>query len=218
MTPSSKNKSIKILIADDHDIVRKGIRTIIEETPGLDLVGEVENGHEVIEKLKEIEVDVLVMDFDMPGKNGLDALIELQAIRPKLPVIILSIFPEDHYGVRFLKAGASGYLGKSSATGQLVDAIRKVANGGKFVSPGLAEKLVNELNKDSEKLPHEYLTDREFQVFRMLASGIKLKDIADRLCLSINTVSTYRTRILEKMEMDGNADLIHYAIKSGLVN
>ncbi|PIQ99070.1 MAG: DNA-binding response regulator [Nitrospinae bacterium CG11_big_fil_rev_8_21_14_0_20_45_15] len=210
-------KPIRILIADDHEIVRKGIRTIISETPDFELVGEVENGNEALQKLKTVKVDVLLMDFDMPGKNGLDTLIELKSILPKLPVIILSVFPEDHYGMRFLKAGASGYLGKASASGQLVEAIRKVAKGGKFVSPDLADKLVNDLNKDSEKLPHEMLTDREFQVFRMLASGNKLKDIANQLCLSINTISTYRGRILEKMDMQSNSDLIHYAIKTGLI-
>ena len=210
-------KPIRILIADDHEIVRKGIRTIISETPDFELVGEVENGNEALQKLKTVKVDVLLMDFDMPGKNGLDTLIELKSILPKLPVIILSVFPEDHYGMRFLKAGASGYLGKASASGQLVEAIPKVAKGGKFVSPDLADKLVNDLNKDSEKLPHEMLTDREFQVFRMLASGNKLKDIANQLCLSINTISTYRGRILEKMDMQSNSDLIHYAIKTGLI-
>lgn len=213
----SKENTIKILVADDHEIVRKGMGTIISETSDLCLVGEAENGNEVLQKLNELNVDVLVMDFDMPGKNGLDTLIELKAVFPKLPVIILSIFPEDHYGTRFLKAGASGYLGKASASDQLVVAIRKVKNGGKYVSPELAEKLATDLNKDSEKPLHEMLTDREFQVFRMVANGKKIKEIADELCLSINTVSTYRGRILEKMDMRSNADLIHYAIKCGLV-
>ena len=153
----------------------------------------------------------------MPEKNGLDTLIELKIIRPKLPVIILSIFPEDHYGTRFLKAGASGYLGKASASELLIEAIRKVAKGKKFISPALAEKLVSDLNKDSDKPPHENLTDREFQVCILIASGKKLKAIADELHLSINTVSTYRSRILEKMDMQSNADLIHYAIKNNLI-
>ncbi len=214
---SPKKSAIKVLIADDHEVVRKGMKTILSETSDLCVVGEAENGNEVIKKIQEIDVDVLLMDFDMPEKNGLDTLIELKAIQPKLPVIILSIFPEDHYGTRFLKAGASGYLGKASASDQLVEAIRKVANGGKFVSPALADKLVADLNKDSEKPLHETLTDREFQVFRLLASGNKLKDIADVLHLSINTISTYRSRILQKMDMENNADIIHYAIENGLV-
>ncbi len=216
MSPT-KSKLTKILVADDHEIVRKGMGTIISETDDLCLVGEAENGNEVLQKLNELDVDVLVMDFDMPEKNGLDTLLEVKGLFPKLPVLILSIFPEDHYGTRFLKAGASGYLGKASASDQLVVAIRKVAKGGKYVSSELAEKLATDINKDSEKIPHEKLTDREFQVFRMLAGGSKLKDIASELCLSINTVSTYRGRILEKMDLKSNADLIHYAIKSGLV-
>ena len=150
MSPS-KGNTIKILVADDHEIVRKGMRTIISDTSDLSLVGEAENGNEVLQKLNELDVDVLVMDFDMPGKNGLDTLVELKTLFPKLPVIILSIFPEDHYGKRFLKVGASGYLGKASASDQLVVAIRKVKNGGKYVSPELAEKLATDLGKDSEK-------------------------------------------------------------------
>lgn len=215
---SSKKDSIKILIADDHEIIRQGLKTIIAETSDLSVVAEAENGNEVLEKIKTIEVDVVVLDYDMPGKNGLDTLIELKSMFPKLPVLILSIFPEDHYGTRFLKAGAAGYLGKASASDQLVEAVRKVSRGGKFVSPELTDKLVANLNKDSEKLPHETLTDREFQVFCMLAGGKKLKEIAEILCLSVNTVSTYRSRILVKMDVENNADLIHYAIKNGLIN
>ncbi len=215
---SSKTSSVKVLIADDHEIIRQGLKTIIAETPDLCVVGEAENGNEVLEKVKNIDVDVVVLDYDMPGKNGLDTLIELKSIFPKIPVLILSIFPEDHYGTRFLKAGAAGYLGKASASDQLVEAVRKVSRGGKFVSPELTDKLVANLNKDSEKLPHETLTDREFQVFCMLAAGKKLKEIAETLCLSVNTVSTYRSRILVKMDAENNADIIHYAIKNGLVN
>ena len=154
----------------------------------------------------------------MPEKNGLDTLIELKATHPKLPVIILSIFPEDHYGTRFLKAGASGYLGKASASELLVEAVRKVASGGKYISPELTDKLVTDLTSNSEKPAHEILTDREFQVFRGLASGKKIKEIADELCLSINTISTYRARILQKMDLQNNAELIRYALKMGLVS
>ncbi len=216
MKPSEKNK-IKVLVADDHAIVRRGIKTILTETQDLCVVDEASSGNEVIEKAKTMDLDVVLMDFDMPEKNGLDTLVELKAIYPKLSVIILSIFPEDHYGTRFLKAGASGYLEKAGAPEQLVEAVRKVAGGKTYVSPGLTEKLVTDLNKETEKPPHELLTDREFQVFVMVASGKKLKAIADELNLSINTVSTYRSRLLEKMDMQINADLIHYAIKQGLV-
>ena len=216
MKPSKQN-SIKILIADDHEVVRKGLKSILSEHSDLNVVEEAENGNEVLKKVKNLKVDVILLDFDMPEKNGLDTLLELKALYPKLPVIILSIFPEDHYGTRFLKAGASGYLGKASASDQLVDAIRKVANGGKYISPALTDKLVSDLNKNTEKPLHETLTDREFQVFCLLATGKKLKKIADELCLSINTISTYRSRILQKMNMESNADLIHYAIKNGMV-
>ena len=213
----AKNNSIKVFIADDHDVVRQGIKTIISDTTDLCVIGEAENGEDALEKIRGLDVDVLIMDYDMPKKNGLDTLIELKTFCPKLPVIILSVFPEDHYGIRFLKAGASGYLGKSNVTQQLVEAIRRVANGGKYISPNLADRLVSGLNKDSEKLPHENLTDREFQVFHLIATGKRLKAIAEELHLSVNTVSTYRSRILEKMEMENNADMIHYAIKNELI-
>ena len=215
MTPE-KESSIKVLVADDHEIVRQGLKTIISEHSDLSIAGEAENGNQVLKILKTTKVDVVLLDFDMPEKNGLDTLIELKALYPKLPVMILSIFPEDHYGTRFLKAGASGYLQKSSATDQLIDAIRKVFNGGKYISSALTDKLVTGLNKDKEQFLHESLTDREFQVFRLLATGKKLKEMADELCLSINTISTYRSRILQKMDMKSNADVIRYAIENGL--
>jgi two-component system, NarL family, invasion response regulator UvrY len=215
MTPE-KESSIKVLVADDHEIVRQGLKTIISEHSDLCIAGEAENGNQVLKIVKETKVDVVLLDFDMPEKNGLDTLIELKALYPKLPVMILSIFPEDHYGTRFLKAGASGYLQKSSATDQLIDAIRKIFNGGKYISSALTDKLVKGLNKDKEQFLHESLTDREFQVFRLLATGKKLKEMADELCLSINTISTYRSRILQKMDMKSNADVIRYAIENGL--
>lgn len=217
MNSANKN-SIKILIADDHEIVREGLKTVLSGHSDLEVVAEAENGNEVLKIIQKTKVDIVLLDFDMPEKNGLDTLIELKATHPNLPVIILSIFSEDHYGTRFLKAGASGYLGKASASELLVEAVRKVAAGGKYISPALTEKLVTNLNKDSEKPAHETLTDREFQVFRGLASGKKIKEIADELCLSINTISTYRARILQKMDMASNAELIRYAIEMGLVS
>ena len=198
-------------------MVRQGIKTILSETPDLRVVAEAEDGMEVLKKIQEMEIDVILLDFDMPKKSGLDTLIELKAIRPQLPVLMLSIFPEDHYGLRFLKAGASGYLGKASVSAQLVEAVRKVSQGGKFISPVLTEKLVSELSHETEGPPHEKLTDREFQVFHCIASGKRLKAIAEELHLSINTVSTYRSRILEKMEMESNSDLIRYAIQNSLI-
>lgn len=214
---SKKSDSIKVFIADDHDVVRQGIKTIISDASDLIVVGEAEDGEQALKKIQSLDVDVVILDHDMPKKNGLDTLIELKTIQPKLPVLILSVFPEEHYGIRFLKAGASGYLGKSNVTQQLVEAIRRVASGGKYISPNLADKLVSGLNKDTDKLPHENLTDREFQVFNLLASGNRLKEIAEELHLSINTISTYRVRILEKMEMKTNADIIRYAIENHLI-
>ena len=152
---TKKDESIKVLVADDHEIVRQGLKTIISEHSDLSIAGEAENGNQVLKILKKTKIDVVLLDFDMPEKNGLDTLIELKALYPKLPVMILSIFPEDHYGTRFLKAGASGYLQKSSATDQLIDAIRKVFNGGKFISPALTDQLVMNLNKDEKRPLHE---------------------------------------------------------------
>lgn len=214
---TAKDNKIRILIADDHEVVRKGLKTIIADQQDMAVTGEAKNGNEVLRLVEQEGFDLLLLDFDMPEKNGLDTLIELKTVQPKLPVIILSIFPEDHYGTRFLKAGASGYLGKSSASDQLVEAIRKVAGGGKYVSPNLADKLVADLNRDTDKPLHETLTDREFQVFTMIAGGKKLKHIAEELCLSINTISTYRGRILQKMDMKSNAEVIHYAIDNHLI-
>lgn len=217
MNPSDKAK-IRVFIADDHAIVRQGIKQILSETPNVVVVAEAENGQEVLKKMQDTEVDVLLMDYDMPVKNGLDVLLELKHIRPKLPVIILSIFPEEHYGARFLKAGASGYMTKTSAPEQVIEAVNTVYRGGNFISPNLTAKLVSELKRDSEKQPHELLSDREFQVFFMIASGKRLKSIAEELSLSVNTVSTHRTRILEKLNLESNSDLTYYALKNGLIS
>ncbi len=215
---TSNKFPIKILIADDHEVVRQGLKVVLGEHSDLEVVSEAKNGNEVLEIVQKTKVDIVLLDFDMPEKNGLDTLIELKSMKPKLPVIILSIFPEDHYGTRFLKAGASGYLSKASASERLVEAVRKVAGGGKYISPELTDKLVTDLTQKSEKPAHEILTDREFQVFMGLASGEKIKEIADKLCLSINTISTYRSRILQKMDLENNAELIRYALKMGLLS
>ncbi|QPJ66475.1 MAG: response regulator transcription factor [Candidatus Nitrohelix vancouverensis] len=211
------SRKIKILIADDHAVVRRGLTQIISEASDFELVGIAEDGVEALSKAQELEIDVLLLDYDMPGKNGLDVLAQVKSIKPRLSVIILSIFPEEHYGARFLKAGASGYLGKSAAPEQLVEAVRKVAGGGTYIGSALADKLVFELKGEKEGAPHERLTDREFQVFYRIATGKKLKDIADELAISINTVSTYRSRVLDKLDLKSNADLIHYALRNHLI-
>ncbi len=210
--------NIRVLIADDHAVVRQGLKHILSKTADLLVVEEAETGLEVLEKIQHVHIDVLVMDVEMPQKNGWEVLSELKIHYPKLPVVILSIYSEDQFGLRFLKAGASGYLTKTSAPDQLVEAIRRVAKGGKYVSPNLAERLVLDLGKDHEKPLHEVLSDREFQVFHMIAVGKPLKEIAEELSISTTTVSTHRARILEKMNMKTNADLILYASHNGLLS
>jgi len=216
MKPNSMDKT-KVLIADDHAILRKGLIQVLSKTSDLVVCGEAENGNEVLSFVQKVDVDVVVMDIDMPEKSGWETLIQLKTQFPKLPIIILSIYPEDHYALRFLRGGASGYLTKSSAPELLVEAIRKISLGGKFISPSLAEKLAFNVDTDSQKLPHELLTDREFQVFCLIASGKKLKEIAEELVLGITTISTHRGNLLEKMGMKNNADLIQYAMKNDII-
>jgi len=216
MKPNSMDKT-KVLIADDHAILRKGLIQVLSKTSDLVVCGEAENGNEVLSFVQKVDVDVVVMDIDMPEKSGWETLIQLKTQFPKLPIIILSIYPEDHYALRFLRGGASGYLTKSSAPELLVEAIRKISLGGKFISPSLAEKLAFNVDTDSQKLPHELLTDREFQVFCLIVSGKKLKEIAEELVLGITTISTHRGNILEKMGMKNNADLIQYAMKNDII-
>jgi DNA-binding NarL/FixJ family response regulator len=209
---------IKILIADDHPIVRKGLKEIIEETSDMKVVDEASTGQEVLEKVFKTEFDVVLLDISMPGKSGLDILKELKSHRSKLTVLVLSMHPEEQYAVQVLKAGASGYLTKKSAPDELLTALRKVSQGGKYVSSSLAEKLAYALEKDAEKAPHEILSAREYEVMRKIASGKTVTDIARELFLSPKTISTYRTRILEKMDMKNNTELVRYAIKNHLVD
>jgi len=209
---------INILIADDHTIVRKGLKQILAETQDMVVAGEASNGFEVMEKVRNNHYDVLLLDISMPGKSGLDILKELKMENPKLPVLVLSMYPEEQYAVRVLRAGASGYLTKESAPEELVVAMRKVARGKKYVSPSLAEKLAVDLEVDASKPPHETLSDREYQVLCMIASGKTVGEIAEKLLLSAKTISTYRARILEKMNMKNSAELTHYAIQNKLVD
>jgi len=208
---------IKIFIADDHAIVRKGLKQIISETPDMIVSEEADNGLEALDKISENNYDVILLDISMPGKNGLEILRLVRRKKPKLPVLMLSVHPEEQYAVRSLRAGASGYLTKESAPDELIAAIRKISKGGKFVNASLAEKLISELEIYVERPSHETLSDREYQVMCMSAMGNTLKEIAQELSLSIQTVSTYRTRILEKMNMNSIAEVIRYAVKHGLV-
>jgi two-component system invasion response regulator UvrY len=208
---------INILIADDHAVVRKGLRQILTETPDLRVADEAVDGEDVLEKVKRNSYDVIVLDISMPGMSGLDALKRLNVEHPDLPVLVLSIYSEDQYALRVLKAGASGYLTKESAPGELVSAIRKVAKGGKYVSAYLAEKLAFGLSAPANANPHENLSDREMQVLCMIASGKTISEIAQDISLSVKTVSTYRRRILTKMKLKNNAELTHYAIRNNLI-
>ncbi len=209
---------IKILIADDHPVVRKGLREIIEETSDMKVVDEASNGQEVLAKVFKKDFDVVLLDISMPGRSGLDILKELKSQLPNLTVLVLSIYPEEQYAVQVLKAGASGYLTKKSAPEELVTALHKVSAGGKYVSPSLAEKLASALETGIEKPLHETLSAREYEVMRKIALGKTVTEIARELFLSPKTISTYRTRILEKMRLKNNAELIRYAIKNRLVD
>ena len=209
---------IKILIADDHAIVREGLKRIVAETADMAVADEAISGHEVLEKVRNNEYDVVILDISMPGRGGVDILKQLKGQKPHLPILILSMHPEEQYAVRVLKAGAAGYLTKESAPDELITAIKRVSRGRKYVSPSLAEKLAFDLERDTERPYHETLSDREYQVLCMIASGKRVQEIAEELCLSVKTVSTYRSRILEKMKMKNNAELMRYAIKHGLVD
>jgi DNA-binding NarL/FixJ family response regulator len=208
---------IRVIIVDDHPVVRKGLMQMLAEEPDMRAAAEATSAAELLQLLKEGEWDVVVLDITLPDRSGLEALKDVKAMRPGLPVLILSMHPEDQYALRVLKAGAAGYINKESAADELVNAIRKVVGGGKYVSPSMAEKLATVVGSDYEVQPHESLSDREFQVMCMIASGKRLKEIAEELCLSVKTVSTYRSRILGKMEMENNAELTYYAVKNGLI-
>jgi len=209
---------IRVLIADDHPIVRQGLKQILAEAPDIVVKGEACNGTEALEKVRTARWDVVVLDITMPGISGLDLLKQVKSEQPKLPVLVLSMHPEEQYAVRVLRAGASGYLTKDSAPDQLMSAIRKVAKGGRYVSPSLAEQLAYDLDAGSEKPLHKNLSDREFQVLCLIASGKTVTEIAEELALSVKTISTYRARLLEKMNMTRTAQLTNYGIKNGLVS
>lgn len=209
---------IKILIADDHTIFREGLKHILAECSDVIVTDEASNGREVLDKIWNNEYDMVLLDISMPGMTGLEALKQLKNDKPRLSVLVLSMHPEEQYAVRALRAGASGYLTKESAPDELITAIRKISQGRKYITSSLAERLASEVEADSEKPLHDILSDREYQVLRMIASGSTIKQIAEELSLSIKTVSTYRTRIMEKMKMKTNAELMHYALKHQILD
>jgi DNA-binding NarL/FixJ family response regulator len=210
---------IRILIADDHAIVREGLKQIVQDTSDITVAGEAADGWEVLELVREQSWDLVLLDLAMPGRGGIETLKRLKREAPNLPVLILSIYPEDQYAVRALKDGASGYLTKESAPDELVMAIRKAARGGRYVSPTLGEKLAADLNsRGSTALPHQALSDRELEVMLMLASGKTVTQVAKELSLSVKTISTNRARLLQKMGMNTNTELTYYAVKQRLLD
>ncbi|MBL7724658.1 MAG: response regulator transcription factor [Chitinophagaceae bacterium] len=207
----------RILIADDHAIVRRGMKQLLLEHYPFATIGEAANVEELINEVMDKQWDVVVCDMNMPGRSGLDALTQIKEISPKLPVLIMSMYPEDQYALRVLKSGASGYLAKETIHDDIVRAIETVIQGKRFITSAVAERLAEAVNSDAERELHESLSDREFDVFKLLASGKSVSEIALQLSLSSTTVSTYRSRIMEKMSMKSNAELARYAIEKGLI-
>lgn len=207
----------RVLVADDHAVVRRGLGQIIAEEVDIEVGAEASNGSEVLSLIDEDDFDAVVLDINMPGMDGLDTLKQLRAIRPDIPVLVLSMHAEEEYAIRVLKAGASGYLNKESAPDELVTAIRRISQGGKYMSSEVAECLLSHINAGGEGPLHANLSDREFQVLCLISSGKTVSEIAEQLALSVKTISTYRARVLDKMNMKNNAELTHYAIKNELV-
>ncbi|HET9577960.1 MAG TPA: response regulator transcription factor [Usitatibacter sp.] len=208
---------IRIVVADDHTIVREGLKQILNAAGDLEVVGEAQNGFEVIERVRSLEFDVLLLDMSMPGKSGIELIKQVHGEKPKLRILVLSMHEEHQYAVRAIRAGAAGYLTKEGASSQLVSAIRKVAGGGAYISSAVAEQLALGAMPDAKGPPHASLSDREFQIFRMIAEGKSVSDIAERLNLSVKTVSTHKANILQKMNMTTQAELIKYALTHRLV-
>jgi DNA-binding NarL/FixJ family response regulator len=207
---------LKLLIADDHPIVRRGLKDILSNSNSIADIDEAVDGQEVLEKTRALTYDVVVLDIDMPDMSGLEILRILKEEKPELPVLVLSRYPEEQFAVRVIKAGADGFLTKGRPPEELINAINKVSRGGQYVSPSLAENLAIYLKESSEKKPHEKLSNREFQIMMHLGKGKSVQQIADEMSLSVTTISTYRKRVLEKMNMTNNAEIIYYLIDEGL--
>ncbi|MDO8813710.1 MAG: response regulator transcription factor [Gallionella sp.] len=208
---------IRIMIADDHAIVRQGLARILEKSGEMQIVAEHDNGADALNWLRDNDCDIALLDISMPGMNGIDLLKQLREEKPKLPVLVISIYAEDQYAVRIIKAGASGYLTKGCSPATLMKAVNRIISGNKYISPAVAEMLANEIGDTHEKLPHKILSDREYQILLLLASAKTIAEIADILVLSGKTISTYRNRILLKMHLRNNAELMRYAVDNHLV-
>jgi len=209
---------IRVVIADDHTLVREGLKQLLRAAGGIDVIGEARDGHDVLKVVRESDFDVLLLDISMPGRSGMELIKQVKSEKPRLRILVLSMHQEHQYAVRAIKSGASGYLTKDSASALLVSAIEKVAAGGAFISAEVAEQLALGAMPQSEGLPHTVLSDREYQVFRMLVSGQAVTAIAAVLNLSVKTVSTHKARLMEKMGIDNQAELVRYAIRHRLVD
>lgn len=208
---------IKIIIADDHIIIRAGIKQLLEGAHDMVVAGEASDGQKLIQEIQKNHYDVIVIDISMPGRNGIEIIKQIRASGDKTPILALSYYPEEQFAIRVLKAGACGYMNKDVQPEELVEAIYKVARGGTYVSPAVAEKLAMNINMTQETSPHESLTDREYEVFLKIAGGMTVSEIADEMFLSVKTVSTYRARILEKLNLKNNAEITYYAIRNNLI-
>ncbi len=208
---------IRIIIADDHIIIRAGIKQLIEGAHDMKVCGEASDGQKLIDEIKKNHYDVIIIDISMPGRNGIEIIKQIRASGDKTPVLALSYYPEDQFAVRVLKAGACGYMNKDVEPEELIEAIYKVARGGTYVSPAIAEKIACSMNMTVPDSPHESLTDREYEVFLKIGAGKSVSDIANELFLSVKTVSTYRSRIIDKMNLKNNAEITYYAIKNDLI-
>ncbi|OGU67656.1 MAG: DNA-binding response regulator [Stygiobacter sp. RIFOXYC12_FULL_38_8] len=209
---------MKIVIVDDHELVREGLKKVLLKESGIQLVGEASNALELFKLLEETEVDLVVLDITMPGRSGLDIISEIKNLNDNIRILILSMHPEERFALRALKAGASGYLSKEAAARELVSAIRKIMSGGRYISAALADHLVSNLDKEPGKLPHETLSNREFEIFRLIAKGKSVGQIAEELILSVNTITSYRSRMMEKMTFSSNAEIVRYAIEHNLID
>lgn len=209
---------MKVIIVDDHELIREGLKKVLIKNSDLEVVGEAGNSNELIGLLDQHDVDVVILDISMPGRSGLELLRDIKNLYPKVKTLVLSMHPEDRFAIRALKAGASGYLSKQSAAKELVNALRKIKSGGKYISPALAEQLALEIETPSDKPLHEKLSNREFEIMIKISLGKSVSEIAGDLALSVNTITSYRSRVMQKMNMRSNAEIIRYAIKNQLVD
>lgn len=209
---------MKIILVDDHELIREGLKKVIAKETDIEVVGEAGNAAEMFELLNTNEIDIIVLDITLPERSGLDLIEEIKSQSPASKILILSMHPEDRFAVRALRAGAAGYLTKGSAAKSLIEALRKIETGRKYISASLAEQLASELDSDYEKPLHENLSTREFEVMRLIAEGKAVSEIANMLCISVNTVTSYRSRVMEKMKMKSNAEIIRYAIEQKLIS